>query len=60
MCVYPESLSICVCASFLSGFEGRMWDLIVLVHDHCLSFYFVMSLNINDIAKTNYETKLAT
>ena len=23
------------------GFEGRMWDLIVSVPDHCLSFYFV-------------------
>ena len=23
-----------------SGFEGRMWDLIVSVPDHCLSFYF--------------------
>ena len=22
------------------GFEGMMWDLIVLVPDHCLSFYF--------------------
>ena len=22
------------------GFEGRMWDLIVSVPDHCLSFYF--------------------
>ena len=22
------------------GFEGRIWDLIVLVPDHCLSFYF--------------------
>ena len=22
------------------GFEGRMWDLIVSVSDHCLSFYF--------------------
>ena len=22
------------------GFEGRMWDLIVLVPDRCLSFYF--------------------
>ena len=21
-------------------FEGRMWDLIVSVPDHCLSFYF--------------------
>ena len=25
----------------LFGFEGRMWDLIVSVPDHCLSFYFV-------------------
>ena len=24
------------------GFEGRMWDLIVSVSDHCLSFYFEM------------------
>ena len=23
------------------GFEGRIWDLIVSVPDHCLSFYFV-------------------
>ena len=22
------------------GFEGRIWDLIVSVPDHCLSFYF--------------------
>ena len=25
---------------FLFGFEGRMWDLIVSVPDHCLSFYY--------------------
>ena len=25
----------------LLGFEGRMWDLIVSVPDHCLSFYHV-------------------
>ena len=25
----------------LFGFEGTMWDLIVIVPDHCLSFYFV-------------------
>ena len=24
----------------LLGFEGRMWDLIVSVPDHCLSFYY--------------------
>ena len=26
----------------LFGFEGRIWDLIVSVPDHCLSFYFVL------------------
>ena len=26
---------------FFFGFEGRIWDLIVSVLDHCLSFYFV-------------------
>ena len=26
---------------FPFGFEGRMWDLIVSVPDHCLSFYFL-------------------
>ena len=25
---------------FPFGFKGRMWDLIVSVPDHCLSFYF--------------------
>ena len=27
---------------FPFGFEGRMWDLIVSVPDHCLSFYFAL------------------
>ena len=27
----------------LFGFEGRMWDLIVSVPDHCLSFYSASS-----------------
>ena len=31
--------SIYVSSYFPFGFEGRMWDLIVLVPDHCLSFY---------------------
>ena len=29
---------------FPFGFEGRIWDLIVSVPDHCLSFYFTSSL----------------
>ena len=32
--------SIYVFSYFSFGFEGRMWDLIVSVPDHCLSFYF--------------------
>ena len=31
---------------FHFGFEGRMWDLIVSVPDHCLSFYFVSTRTI--------------
>ena len=40
--VLRERLSICVCASFTFGSEGGMWDSIVLVHDHYLSFYFTV------------------
>ena len=31
-------VSMCVCASFPFGFEGGMWNLIVLVLGHCLCF----------------------
>ena len=34
-------LFVCVCASFSFGFECAMWDLVVLIPDHCLSIYFV-------------------
>ena len=37
--VFRERLSICECASFPFGTESELWDLIVLVSDHCLSFY---------------------
>ena len=36
---FCELLSIYVLSYFPFGFEGRMWDLIVSVPDHCLSFY---------------------
>ena len=37
----PLSLSsIYLFSYFPFGFEGRIWDLIVSVPDHCLSFYF--------------------
>ena len=32
--------SIYVFSYFPFGFEGKIWDLIVSVPDHCLSFYF--------------------
>ena len=32
--------SVYVLSYFPFGFDGRMWDLIVSVPDHCLSFYF--------------------
>ena len=38
---FRKLLSLYVFSYFPFGFEGRMWDLIVSVPDHCLSFYFV-------------------
>ena len=38
--------SIYVLSYFPFGFEGRIWDLIVSVPDHCLSFYFIHILMI--------------
>ena len=35
--------SIYVFSYFPFGFEGRIWDLIVSVPDHCLSFYLTLS-----------------
>ena len=37
--VFCERLSVCVYGSFPLWFKGGMLDLIVLVPDHCLSFY---------------------
>ena len=37
---FRKLLSIYVFSCSPFGFEGRMWDLIVSVPDHCLSFYF--------------------
>ena len=34
--------SVYVFSYFPFGFEGRIWDLIVSVPDHCLSFYFAI------------------
>ena len=37
--VCRERLSVCECF-FSFGFEDRIWELVVLVPSHCLSFYF--------------------
>ena len=36
--------SIYVFSYFPFGFEGRIWDLIVSIPDHCLSFYLLLLL----------------
>ena len=41
---FRKLLSIYVFSYFPFGFEGRMWDQIVSVPDHCLSFYFNTSI----------------
>ena len=39
---FRELPSIYVFGCFPFGFWGGVWDLIVFVPDHCLSFYFIL------------------
>ena len=39
---FRKLLSVYVFAYFPFGFQGRIWDLIVSVPDHCLSFYVLI------------------
>ena len=39
-----------MCPSLPFGIEGRMWNVIVLIPDHCLSIYFFNERN-NDISQ---------
>ena len=41
---FRKLLSFYVFSYFPFGFEGRIWDLIVSVPDHCLSFYFIKNI----------------
>ena len=43
--------SIYVFSYFPFGFEGRIWDLLVSVPDHCLSFYFSSGLGEENMEK---------
>ena len=36
-----QILCVCVCPSFPFGIEGGIWDVIVLIPNHCLSVNFV-------------------
>ena len=40
---FRELLSVYVFSYFPLGFKGRIWDLIISVPDHCLSFYLPCS-----------------
>ena len=40
-CLSWELVKFCVCPSFRFGIEGGMWDVMVLIPDHCLSIYFL-------------------
>ena len=40
LCVaFLNVFELCVCASFPFGYEGGMWDLILLIPDYCLCLY---------------------
>ena len=41
----------------LFGFESRMWDLIVSVPDHCLSFYFPTTYWLPKLHKRPYKAR---
>ena len=45
---FVNLLSIYVFSSFPFGFEGMIWDLIVSVPDHCLSFYFPYEITMKE------------
>ena len=38
--LYVSFVKFCVCPSFPFGTEGGIWDVIVLIPDHCLSICF--------------------
>ena len=49
---FRKLLSIYIFSYFPFGFEGRMWDLIVSVPDHCLSFYFSRRGKMEQLSQT--------
>ena len=57
VCVFRERLSVFVCAllSLKIGFEGGIWDLTVIIPDHCLSIYFEFLPDLNVIVLFSYR-----
>ena len=49
--------SIYLFSYFPFGFEGRIWDLIVSVPDHCLSFYFPTMYWLPKLHKRPYKAR---
>ena len=39
-CLSLAFVKFCVCASSTFGIDGKMWDAIVFIPDHCLSIFF--------------------
>ena len=54
---FRKLLSIYVFSYFPFGFEGRIWDLIVSVPDHCLPFYFLLLQNV--LSFSSFDRKFA-
>ena len=53
---FRKLLSVYVFIYFFFGFDGRMWDLIVSVSDHCLSFYLELQPFIPKCQPAKYLT----
>ena len=53
VCVCVCCVCVCVCVCFHFGFEGEMYDLIVLIPDHHLSIYLskTSGRNLNPILR---------
>ena len=41
-CLLSAFVKSCVCPLFAFGIEGGMWDMFVLIPDHCLSIFLLI------------------
>ena len=56
VCIWSGHLSSCECASFPFGFDGGMWDLIVLIYLLVISFLFTLNNVQNKAARVAVRT----